>query len=124
VVPPDPEAQVYIHDKYIGELINGIFIPETRDGLLAIVERMKVRDGIEGLILGGTELPLILRADEYAGVLFLDTTKLHADAIVSRLLLERVRTACARCRVAESVPFFTSQYPERRVSVIRPPEWR
>ena len=43
-------------------------------------------DGIEGLSLGGTELPLILRADEYAGVQFLDTTKLHAEAIVSRLL--------------------------------------
>lgn len=86
VVPPDAEAQVYIHDKYMSEFVNGIFIPETRAGLLAIVERMKARDGIEGLILGGTELPLILRADEYAGVQFLDTTKLHAEAIVSRLL--------------------------------------
>lgn len=86
MVPPEPEAQVYIHDKYVSELVNGIFIPETRDGLLAIVERMKAQDGIEGLILGGTELPLILRADEYAGVQLLDTTKLHAEAIVSRLL--------------------------------------
>ena len=85
VVPPEPEAQVYIHDKYMSELVNGIFIP-TRDGLLAIVERMKAQDGIAGLILGGTELPLILRADEYAGVQLLDTTKLHAEAIVSRLL--------------------------------------
>lgn len=86
VVPPDPEAQAYIHDKYMRELVNGIFIPETRSGLLAIVERMKARAGIEGLILGGTELPLTLRADDYAGVQFLDTTKLHAEAIVSRLL--------------------------------------
>jgi len=36
--------------------------------------------------------------------------------------LEQVRTACAKCHVAESVPFFTAQYPERRVSVIRPAE--
>jgi len=86
VVPPGPDAQVYIHDKYMSELVNGIFMPETRDGLLAIVERMKTRDAIEGLILGGTELPLILRADEHAGVQFLDTTKLHAEAIVSRML--------------------------------------
>jgi aspartate racemase len=86
VVPPDPGAQVYIHDKYMSELVKGVFIPETRDGLLAIVERMKARDGIDGLILGGTELPLILRADEHAGLQFLDTTKLHAEAIVSRLL--------------------------------------
>jgi len=86
VVAPDRDAQVYIHDKYMSELVHGIFIPETRGGLLAIVERMKARDGIEGLILGGTELPLILRADEYAGVQMLDTTKLHSEAIVSRLL--------------------------------------
>jgi aspartate racemase len=57
-----------------------------RSGLFEIVERMKARDGIDGLILGGTELPLILRAQEHAGVRFLDTTKLHVDAIVDRLL--------------------------------------
>lgn len=68
------------------ELLNGIFSPVTRDGLLAIVERMKAHDGIEGVILGGTELPLILRAEEYAGIPLLDTTKLHVAAIVSRLL--------------------------------------
>jgi aspartate racemase len=86
LVLPDPDAQVYVHDKYMSELVNGIFIPETRADLLAIVDRMKARDGIEGLVLGGTELSLILRADEYAGVQLLDTTKLHAEAIVSRLL--------------------------------------
>jgi hypothetical protein len=36
--------------------------------------------------------------------------------------LERLRTACAKCHVAESVPFFAAQFPERRVSVIRPAE--
>jgi aspartate racemase len=86
VVAPDPEAQVYIHEAYMSELVNGIFSPETRGGLLAIVERMKAREGIDGLILGGTELPLLLRTDGHAGVQFLDTTKLHAEAIVSGLL--------------------------------------
>ena len=86
VVRPSLEAQAYIHDKYMNELLMGISSPETRDGLLAIVEQMNTQDGIEGLILGGTELPLILRADEHAGVQFLDTTKLHAEAIVAGLL--------------------------------------
>jgi aspartate/glutamate racemase len=40
----------------------------------------------QGLVLGGTELPLLLRADEHAGIPLLDKTKLHARAIVSRLL--------------------------------------
>jgi hypothetical protein len=39
-----------------------------------------------------------------------------------QLALERLRTACAKCHVAESVPFFTAQFPERRFSVIRPAE--
>lgn len=86
IVPPSLEAQAYIHDKYMGELIGGRFLPETREGLLAIVEQMKAREGIDGVILGGTELPLILREAEHAGVQFLDTTKLHVEAIVSRLL--------------------------------------
>src|SRR5260370_26809429 len=61
LIVPDTAEQDYIHEKYMNELLNNIFLPETRAGLLAIVDRMKDRDGIEGLILGGTELPLILR---------------------------------------------------------------
>jgi aspartate racemase len=86
-LPGDAE-QEYIHDKYMNELVNGVFLPETRAGLIKIARRLKTEEGIEGLILGGTELPLILRgtdADE-AGVPFLDTTQIHVKAIVDRLL--------------------------------------
>jgi len=47
---------------------------------------MRERDGIEGLILGGTELPLILRDDMSRGIPFLDTTQIHVKAIVAQLL--------------------------------------
>src|ERR1051326_1900722 len=57
---PTADEQDYVHDKYINELIPGKFFPEPRDGLLAIATRMKNEDGIEALVLGGTELPLIL----------------------------------------------------------------
>jgi aspartate racemase len=86
VVVPSLTEQAYIHEKYMGELLAGIILPETRAGLLEIVGRLKDRDGIEGLILGGTELPLILRDAEPAGVRFLDTTQIHVDAIVAELL--------------------------------------
>lgn len=86
LVVPEPDDQNYIHEKYMGELINGIFLPETHARLLEIVDRMKARHAIEGLILGGTELPLILREAEHNGVLFLDTTKIHVEAIVTELL--------------------------------------
>jgi aspartate racemase len=86
LIVPNPEEQTYIHEKYFGELLNNIFLPETREALLAIVDNLKARHGIEGLILGGTELPLILRDDERNGVHLLDTTRIHCDRIVRELL--------------------------------------
>ncbi|HZR28589.1 MAG TPA: amino acid racemase [Terriglobales bacterium] len=86
LVVPNLDDQIYIHEKYMGELINGIFLPETRERLLAIVDQLKQRDGIEGLILGGTELPLILRDAANSGIPFLDTTKIHVESAVAQLL--------------------------------------
>ena len=86
IIVPNEEEQSYIHEKYLGELLNDIFSAETREGLLAIVDRLRERDDIEGLILGGTELPLILRDPEHNGVPFLDTTRIHVDRIVGELL--------------------------------------
>ena len=85
VVPAENE-QNYIHEKYIGELLNNIFLPETRRGLLAIADELKARHAIEGLILGGTELPLLLRDDEHNGIRLLDTTRIHVEGIVAELL--------------------------------------
>jgi aspartate racemase len=86
LVVPDAAQQAYIHDKYMNELLRNLFLPETRAGLLAIVEQMKERDGIDGLILGGTELPLILRDAGNPGIPMLDTTQIHVNAAVARLL--------------------------------------
>jgi aspartate racemase len=86
LVTPGEEEQAYIHGKYVSELVNAIFLPETRDGLLDIVRRMVARDAIDGLILGGTELPLILRDDGDVPVPLLDTTGIHVEKIVGALL--------------------------------------
>jgi aspartate racemase len=83
---PDPEDQTYIHDKYLNELVSGKFLPETRAGLLAIVDRMKESSDIDGVILAGTELPLILRDSEHNGIPFLDTTEIHCEAAVTEML--------------------------------------
>lgn len=86
LVIPREEEREYIHDKYMNELLKGAFLPETRDRLLTIVDHMLARDEIQGLILGGTELPLILRDVIYRGIPFLDTTQIHVKALVERLL--------------------------------------
>jgi aspartate racemase len=87
LVLPDGEERAYIHDKYVNELVLGNFLPETRERLLMIAERLREQDGIEALILGGTELPLILRDDANRKIPFLDTTRIHVAAIVAQLLL-------------------------------------
>jgi aspartate racemase len=86
IVVPQGDEQAYIHEKYMKDLLNNIFLPETRERLLAIVDRMKARDNMEALILGGTELPLILRDTEHNGIPFLDTTKIHVERIVTELV--------------------------------------
>ena len=86
VVVPDPEDQEFIHHKYMSELIGGIFLPETRARLLDIADRLRERDGIDGLVLGGTELPLILNDPGGRDFPFLDTTKIHADCAVVQML--------------------------------------
>lgn len=83
---PDPHDQDYLHHKYFSELVPGKFFPETRAGLLAIVDRMKTKSEIGGVILAGTELPLILRDPEHNGIPFLDTTKIHCEAAVAEML--------------------------------------
>ena len=86
LVLPSPEDQAFIHDRYMGELVHGVFRPETRDGLLAVVDRLVATERIEGLILGGTELPLILRDPAGRSIPFLDTTRLHVAAAMKQLL--------------------------------------
>jgi aspartate racemase len=79
---PDQHDQAYIHHIYLNELVKGIVRSETRERLFAIVDRLKERDGIQGLILGGTELSLILRDSTVRGIPVLDTTRIHAKKIV------------------------------------------
>jgi aspartate racemase len=83
---PTPEEQAWIHDKYVNELLRGTFLPETREGLTQIVTTMKQRDAIEGIVLAGTELPLILRAESIAGLPLFDTTQIHVKAAVTEIM--------------------------------------
>jgi aspartate racemase len=85
VIVPEAADLEYIHDKYMSELVAGVFLPETREGLLAIVDRMAHRAQIDGVILGGTELPLILRDPAHNGIPFLNTTRIHCEAAVERM---------------------------------------
>jgi aspartate racemase len=86
LVVPAPKDQDYIHEKYFAELVPGIFLPETRAGLLTIIDRMKANIDIDGITLAGTELALILRGESHNGVALLDTGKIHCQAAVDEML--------------------------------------
>jgi aspartate racemase len=86
VVLPEPEEQAYIHDKYMNELLANVFSGQTHQRMLAIVDALRERAGIEAVILGGTELPLLMTDSERNGVRFLDTTRIHVERIVAELL--------------------------------------
>ncbi len=86
LVRPNESEQAFIHAMYIGELLKNRFLPETRTEILNIAQRMKNEDGIEAVVLAGTELPLLLRDAPNPGIDFLDTTIIHVEAIVDELL--------------------------------------
>lgn len=86
LVVPAADDLEYIHSKYMGEWIYGIILDETKARLLQIVHGLKETHGIQGLILGGTEIPLILKDADDPDIPFLDTTRIHVEAVVDRVL--------------------------------------
>jgi aspartate racemase len=85
VLAPSPDDQAYVHEKYMTELIPGDFRPDTRRQVLAVIQRLK-QAGAEGVLLAGTELPLLLRGTDAGRVPLLDTTRIHVSRAVAELL--------------------------------------
>lgn len=85
LISPSHPEQHFIHSKYITELLKNQFLPETRKEILSIADRMKVEDEVEGVVLAGTELPLLLR-ESANDIKFLDTTVIHVKAIVDEMM--------------------------------------
>ena len=85
LVSPREEEQTFIHAAYVGELLKNVFRPKTRDRLLTIVQTLKERDGVQAIILAGTELPLLLTKESTPAVPLLDTTEIHVMAAINQL---------------------------------------
>ena len=82
VVVPEKEDQELIHHRLFSEIELGIIKDSTKEELLSIVKKMIDKHSIDALILGCTELPLILNKEEF-GIPFLNTTAIHAESIVN-----------------------------------------
>jgi aspartate racemase len=85
VIPNEAEIAT-IHNIYFNELLYNQFKPESCQSILCVIERLHQEQHIDGLILGGTELPLLLRGSTVVGVTYLDTTQLHVEAVVAEML--------------------------------------
>lgn len=79
-IVPEPEEREYIQSTIDNELLKEIFKPETRRRFHEIINRLH-QSGAQGIILGCTEIPLIIKQDDTTIPLF-DTLELHAKAAV------------------------------------------
>ena len=86
IITPMPDERKYIHKIYMEELVRGRFLPETKSHLLSIVNRMYNEGQIDSLILGGTELPQILKSSDFEDIELLNTTKIHVEKILDAAL--------------------------------------
>ena len=80
-VIPEPEDRNFIHDSIFYELGKGIFRPQTKERYLIIIQKLIDR-GAEGIILGCTEIPLLIKEGD-SPVPSFDTTLIHSTAAVT-----------------------------------------
>jgi aspartate racemase len=78
VLVPEPDDRILVNDVIYSELVSGDFRDESRQAFVAIVQEL-ARRGAEGVILGCTEIPLLIN-EEVVGLPLFDTTVIHAEA--------------------------------------------
>lgn len=84
IVVPRKAEREYIEQRIFTELENGIINNRTREGFLSIIDRMKREDSIDGVILGCTEIPIILKNGDL-DIPFLNTVEIHVDGIIEEM---------------------------------------
>jgi amino-acid racemase len=84
VLVPSEEDQALVHRVIYDELCLGVVREESRQAYLEVVDRL-VADGARGVILGCTEIELLIGPDDLAVPSF-PTTRLHVEAAVDRAL--------------------------------------
>jgi aspartate racemase len=84
VIIPKPDDRQFIHSTIFDEMGKGIFSPQTKKRYLSIISDL-TRQGAEGIILGCTELPLLIEQSDINVPVF-DVIALHARAAVATAL--------------------------------------
>lgn len=78
---PGEESIAFINHTIYNEMGKGLFLPETKARFLSIIDSLS-KEGAQGIILGCTEIPILIRQEDCHVPLF-DTTRIHSAAAVN-----------------------------------------
>jgi aspartate racemase len=78
VIVPSAGDRAYVNRVIYDELVAGQIRDESRTGFVAISRRL-MAGGAQGIILGCTEIPLLI-SEADLGIPLFDTTRIHAEA--------------------------------------------
>ncbi|KAH8810900.1 Asp/Glu/hydantoin racemase [Xylogone sp. PMI_703] len=85
VIAPNEEDQTYVDDVIFNELANWKFTDESKAGYLRVIDRL-VSQGAQGIILGCTEIPLLIAQSDRPDIPMFNTLELHAKAAARKAL--------------------------------------
>lgn len=83
IVPNEQDKQI-VHNIIYDELCKGIIKEESKSMYIQIIEKL-AREGAEGVILGCTEIPLLIKSGDTSIPVY-DTTKIHSDALLKEAI--------------------------------------
>ncbi|MCX6112783.1 MAG: aspartate/glutamate racemase family protein [Proteobacteria bacterium] len=86
VVIPNKAERDYINAVIFDELCAGKFYKKSKDGYLKIINRLIKEEGVQGVVLGCTEIPLLIKQEDVSIPVF-DTMRIHAEAAVDYALV-------------------------------------
>jgi aspartate racemase len=78
---PELEDREFIHETILNELGKGLTLESTKNRYLSIIEKL-IENGAEGIILGCTEIPLLVKQDQVRVPVF-DTALIHSNAAIA-----------------------------------------
>ena len=88
IIVPTEDQQDYVSKIVVNELAHGIFSEQSRNGYLTIIDELVTQHGAQGVILGCTEIPLLVSKDNRPDVPMFDTLTLHAEAAAMKALYD------------------------------------
>ncbi len=83
IIPDETDIE-YINNCIYAEMSKGIFLPERKAEFITIINKL-IAQGAQGVILGCTEIPILIKQTDCAVSIF-DTTDIHMQAAVDFVL--------------------------------------